>query len=200
MSQPSTVSSFCAQETKSGDSQGTFSSDHRSWPWKLVFLHENSFALICLKTQLKKSATMISREIKRWKIWTRDRRRKTWDSSKSVQRKFPEGKNGGYVIIREKFPDLDKYGSLQTEEEFRNPSEYINCPKSRNIVGEFQNTKKNLLKPAREFPLWLSGLQTQLVSTRMQVWSLVLLSGLWIWCFCELWCRLAAAAWIQPLA
>ena len=30
---------------------------------------------------------------------------------------------------------------------------------------------------------------TQLVSMRMQVQSLVLLSGLWIWGCCELWCR-----------
>ena len=65
-----------------------------------------------------------------------------------------------------------------------------------------------------EFPLWLSGLQTHLVSMRMQVQSLVLLSGLRIW-YCRelclgrrhgldpallwLWCRLAAIAPIQSL-
>ena len=70
-------------------------------------------------------------------------------------------------------------------------------------------------KRVREFPLWLSGLRTQLVSMRMQVGSLASLSGLgsgvavscgvgcrcgsdpvWLW----LWRRLAAAASIQPRA
>ena len=37
-----------------------------------------------------------------------------------------------------------------------------------------------------DFPLWLS--RTQLVSMRMQVWSLALLSGLRIWCCHKLWC------------
>ena len=41
-----------------------------------------------------------------------------------------------------------------------------------------------------EFPLWLSGLRTQLVSMRMQVPSLASLSGLRIWHCRELWCRL----------
>ena len=45
--------------------------------------------------------------------------------------------------------------------------------------------KTNLL----EFPQWLSGQRTQLVSTRKQVRSLASLSGLRIWCFGELWCR-----------
>ena len=35
---------------------------------------------------------------------------------------------------------------------------------------------------------------------RFQVWSLALLSGLRIWRFSELWCRLAAVALIRPLA
>ena len=39
------------------------------------------------------------------------------------------------------------------------------------------------------FPLWLSRLQTQLVSMMMQVQSLVLLGGLRIQCCCELWYR-----------
>ena len=55
-----------------------------------------------------------------------------------------------------------------------------------------------------EFLLWLSGLRTQLVSMRMQVWSLASLSGLrrcsldlaLLW----LWYRLAAATPIEPLA
>ena len=38
--------------------------------------------------------------------------------------------------------------------------------------------------------LWLSGLQTRLVSMRMQVRSLASLSGLRIWHCCEQWCRL----------
>ena len=39
----------------------------------------------------------------------------------------------------------------------------------------------------REFPLWLSGLRTQLVSMRMRVPSLALLGGLRIWrgCVCS---------------
>ena len=63
----------------------------------------------------------------------------------------------------------------------------------------------------KEFPLWLG----MLVSMRMQVASLVLLSGLRIWCAAScstdhrfswdpcllwLWCRPAAAAAIGPLA
>ena len=37
-------------------------------------------------------------------------------------------------------------------------------------------------KEGRQFPLWLSGLRTQLVSMRMRVRSLASLSGLRIWC------------------
>ena len=72
-----------------------------------------------------------------------------------------------------------------------------------------------------EFPLWLSRLRTQLVSMRMQVQALALLSGFRIWHYHKLWCRssycvgcrfgsdlvllwmwrrLAAAALILPLA
>ena len=39
----------------------------------------------------------------------------------------------------------------------------------------------------QEFPEWPSRLRTWLVSIRMQVWSLVLLSGLRIRCCSELW-------------
>ena len=41
----------------------------------------------------------------------------------------------------------------------------------------------------REFPLWLSGLQTWTVSIRMWVRYMALFSGLRIWCCSELWCR-----------
>ena len=41
-----------------------------------------------------------------------------------------------------------------------------------------------------EFPLRFSGLQTQLVSMRMQIRPLVSLSGLRIWCCRELWYKL----------
>ena len=47
--------------------------------------------------------------------------------------------------------------------------------------------------------MWLSGLQTLLVSMRLRVQSLALFSGLRIWHCRELWCRLAAAALIHPL-
>ena len=50
------------------------------------------------------------------------------------------------------------------------------------------------------FLLWLRGLRTQLVSMRMQVRSLALLSELRIWRLLWLWCRLAAVALIWPLA
>ena len=42
--------------------------------------------------------------------------------------------------------------------------------------------------------------QTRIASTRTQVQSLALLTGLRIRRFRELWCRLAVAALIQPLA
>ena len=45
--------------------------------------------------------------------------------------------------------------------------------------------------------LWFSRLRTLLVSMRMWVQSLVLLSGLRIWCCCELWCRLQM--WLDPM-
>ena len=41
----------------------------------------------------------------------------------------------------------------------------------------------------KEFPMWLSGLQTQLLSMRMQIRFLALLSGLRIRNCRELWCR-----------
>ena len=56
---------------------------------------------------------------------------------------------------------------------------------------------RNLMVPsqihfhcASEFPLWLSGLRTQLVSMRTQAQSLASVSGLRIWHSCELRCRL----------
>ena len=51
-----------------------------------------------------------------------------------------------------------------------------------------------------EFLLWLSGLQTRLVSMRMWGPSLASLSGLRIHRGHELWYRPAAAALIRPLA
>ena len=46
----------------------------------------------------------------------------------------------------------------------------------------------------------LHGLQTQVVSMRMWVQSLALLSGLRIQCCYELWCTPVAAVLIHPLA
>ena len=40
-----------------------------------------------------------------------------------------------------------------------------------------------------EFLSWLSGQQIWLGTMRLQVWSMALLSGLWIRCCHELWCR-----------
>ena len=42
---------------------------------------------------------------------------------------------------------------------------------------------------SKEFLLWLSGLRIRLVSMRMRVRSLALLSGLRVWHCHELWCR-----------
>ena len=42
---------------------------------------------------------------------------------------------------------------------------------------------------SREFLLWRSSIQIQLVSLRMWIRSLALLSGLGIWSCHELWCR-----------
>ena len=51
-----------------------------------------------------------------------------------------------------------------------------------------------------EFPFVAQRWQTQQVSMRMRVRPLAPLSGLKIWRWRELWCRLAAAALIRPLA
>ena len=45
-------------------------------------------------------------------------------------------------------------------------------------------------KRVKELLLWLSRLRTRLVSMKMQVQSLALLSGLQIWCCCKLQHRL----------
>ena len=50
-------------------------------------------------------------------------------------------------------------------------------------------------KRRRESPLWLSRLQTQLGSMRMQVWSLVSLRGSRIWRCRELWGR--SQTWLR---
>ena len=52
----------------------------------------------------------------------------------------------------------------------------------------------------KRVPIVAQWKQIQLVSMRIQVRSLALLSGLRIWRCCELWHRLAVAALIQPLA
>ena len=86
------------------------------------------------------------------------------------------------------------------------------CPGFDSVWGfSLQRCKCSML----EFPLWLSGLRTQLGSMRMWVGSLALLSALRIkhyhelWCRSQmwlrsgvawLWCRPAAADLIRPLA
>ena len=47
--------------------------------------------------------------------------------------------------------------------------------------------KGHIWKTGWEFPLWLSGLRTQLVSMRMQVGSLALFSGLSLRHCCKVW-------------
>ena len=44
--------------------------------------------------------------------------------------------------------------------------------------------KDKIKKDMQEYSLWLRGLRTLLVSMRMQVWSLALLSRLRIWLCC----------------
>ena len=51
-----------------------------------------------------------------------------------------------------------------------------------------------------KFPSVAQWKRIWLVSRRTQVRSLALLSGLRIWCCCDLWCRPAATAPIRPLA
>ena len=53
------------------------------------------------------------------------------------------------------------------------------------LLHEKKITKKITRIHEGEFPLWLSGLITQLVYMRIQVRSLALLGGLRIWCFSE---------------
>lgn len=62
------------------------------------------------------------------------------------------------------------------------------------IVGVQENKKSRSL----EFPLWLNGLRKQLVSRRMWVWSLALLSGLRFLGCCLLRHYVAHAARILP--
>ena len=65
-----------------------------------------------------------------------------------------------------------------------------------NPLSDARDRTRNLMVPsqihfhcASEFPLWLSGLRTQLVSMRMQVQSLALFNGLRIWSCHKLWHR-----------
>ena len=86
---------------------------------------------------------------------------------------------------------------------------------SCNLLSTIFGTYKKWLNKYKfylEFPLWLNGLHTQLVSMRMWVQSLTSFSGLRIWhghighrCSLDLallwlWRRLPAAAPVQPLA
>ena len=58
---------------------------------------------------------------------------------------------------------------------------------THHMGSETETVKTSMLG---EFRLWLRGTWTQLVSKRMWVQSLALLSGLRIWHCLELWCRL----------
>ena len=51
---------------------------------------------------------------------------------------------------------------------------------------DIQRKRKRNKKEKEEFPLWLSGLTTRLVSLRLQVQPLAPISGLRIWCCHEL--------------
>ena len=62
-------------------------------------------------------------------------------------------------------------------------------PQGRAWFLSGEDKQGHIRKEGEEFLLWLSGLRTQLVSTRMQVRSLTLLSGLRIQHCRELWHR-----------
>ena len=70
---------------------------------------------------------------------------------------------------------------------------HLECCKS--TVPQLKEKKKN-----EGVPTVVQWKRIRLVSMRMQVRSLASLSGLRIQHCCELWCRPAAAALIQPLA
>ena len=83
----------------------------------------------------------------------------------------------------------------------------INAKKKKKIqcLSMIKNTQA--MKRREEFPLWLSGLQTRLVSIRIQAQSLAWLSGLGIWCCHKLWCRCRCSShpvlwwlWCRPAA
>ena len=82
---------------------------------------------------------------------------------------------------------------------FHGISIYFYLPQKRTIEKILELLVTDLLpvynvlvksKPLREFPLWFGRLWTLLVSMRLHIWSLSLLSGLRIWRCCEPWCRL----------
>ena len=58
-------------------------------------------------------------------------------------------------------------------------------------------TKETVWGCEGRVPLWLSRLQTQLVSMRMQVWSLASLSELRIWHCQEMQCLVLPWLWLQ---
>ena len=63
------------------------------------------------------------------------------------------------------------------------------------VRGMLGQLGRPLKKEVREFPLWLSGLRTQLASMRMWVQSLMLFSRLRIRHCPELWCR--SQTWLR---
>ena len=54
----------------------------------------------------------------------------------------------------------------------------------------FTMAKASLTRTELGFPLWVRSNEPELPSKRMWVWSPAQLSGLGIWCCCELWYRL----------
>ena len=66
----------------------------------------------------------------------------------------------------------------------------FNGDATHSVLGKFTKCLPIWSKMTRkEFPLWLTGLRTQLLSMRTWVWSLASLSGSGIWRCHELWCR-----------
>ena len=69
----------------------------------------------------------------------------------------------------------------------------LNTLITRVLLSRRNNWSK--VATCREFLLWLNRLSTWLVSMRMWVRSLALLSGLRIWRCCKLWCRSQMWLW-----
>ena len=66
---------------------------------------------------------------------------------------------------------------------------YLGCGDGFNGIYNTSKFKLYTLNILREFPLCLTELQTRLVTMRIQVQSLALLSELWNWHCHELWYR-----------